>query len=218
MRRSLGTLASQLVRQLGAEAPSATSCGPSTSGRVELSAWAAAVGRQRWVSAGTGAAAAAAAAAGASACPTAAAAAAAAAATGGRRGPPTGMRAVRLALQNYKQLSKARLSALVVATAAAGYAAGSREAIDWRGMGWTALGTMLASSSANALNQAYERVNDGLMKRTMNRPLPAGRMSRAHALAFAAACGVGGVWLLAEKVRCGGGGAGTCGGGRDVFR
>jgi protoheme IX farnesyltransferase len=100
---------------------------------------------------------------------------------------------------DYKQLSKFRLSALVVSTAAAGYAAGSKEGINWQGMGWTCLGTMLASSSANALNQAYERVNDGQMRRTLNRPLPAGRMSRAHALAFAAITGAGGVWLLLEK-------------------
>jgi hypothetical protein len=46
----------------------------------------------------------------------------------------------------------------------------------------------------------YEKFNDGLMKRTMNRPLPTGRMSRAHALAFAAVAGGGGVWLLADKV------------------
>ncbi|EFN55266.1 hypothetical protein CHLNCDRAFT_23545 [Chlorella variabilis] len=102
-------------------------------------------------------------------------------------------------LQNYKQLSKMRLSLLVVSTAAAGYAAGSKERIDWAGLGWTCLGTMMASSSANALNQVYERVNDGLMKRTMNRPLPTGRMSVRHALAFAALAGAGGVWLLADK-------------------
>jgi heme O synthase-like polyprenyltransferase len=113
------------------------------------------------------------------------------------------MRWVRLMANNYKQLSKMRLSMLVVSTAAAGYAAGSRERIDWGGMGWTCLGTMLASCSANALNQVYEKVNDGMMKRTMNRPLPTGRVSRAHALAFAALAGVGGVWLLAEKVRGG---------------
>jgi protoheme IX farnesyltransferase len=111
------------------------------------------------------------------------------------------MRWVRLMANNYKQLSKMRLSMLVVSTAAAGYTAGSRERIDWGGMGWTCLGTMLASSSANALNQVYEKVNDGMMKRTMNRPLPTGRVSRGHALAFAALAGVGGVWLLAEKVR-----------------
>lgn len=195
MRRQLGQLAGQLCRQLGAEAPVAGPCIPSTSGRVELTAWAAA-GRQRWLSTSTAAAAAAAgSSAAASGCATAAAA------VGGRRGPPTGLRSIKLMWQNYKQLSKFRLSLLVVATSAAGYAAGSREQIDWGGMGWTALGTMMASSSANALNQVYEKVNDGLMKRTMNRPLPTGRVSRPHALAFAAACGIGGVWLLAEKVR-----------------
>ena len=189
MRRSLALLGRQLLAE-------AASCGPagapSTSGRGELASWAAPAGRQRWFSAG--AAAATAAAGGASACATAAAAH-----TG--RGPPTGLRKLRLMVQNYKQLSKMRLSLLVVATSAAGYAAGSDEHIDWAGMGWTSLGTMLASSSANALNQVYEKVNDGLMKRTMNRPLPTGRMSRPHALAFAAACGLSGVWLLAEKVR-----------------
>ena len=188
MRRSLALLG----RQLLAEASCGHAGAPSTSGRSELSSWAAAAGRQRWFSAGT--AAAAAAAGGASACATAAA-------THTGRGPPTGMRKLRLMVQNYKQLSKMRLSLLVVATSAAGYAAGSGEHIDWAGMGWTSLGTMLASSSANALNQVYEKVNDGLMKRTMNRPLPTGRMSRPHALAFAAACGLGGVWLLADKVR-----------------
>lgn len=66
-------------------------------------------------------------------------------------------------------------------------------------MGWTSLGTALASSSANALNQVYEKYNDARMKRTAHRPLPAGRMSRGHALAFAAVTGIGGVWLLANK-------------------
>lgn len=183
MRRHLAALGRQLL------ADAASCSAPSTSRRCELaSSWAAAASRQRWFSAG-----AAAAAGGASACATAAAAH-----TG--RGPPTGLRKLRLMMQNYKQLSKMRLSLLVVATSAAGYAAGSGERIDWAGMGWTSLGTMLASSSANALNQVYEKVNDGLMKRTMNRPLPTGRVSRLHGLAFAAACGLGGVWLLAEKV------------------
>ena len=59
-------------------------------------------------------------------------------------------------LKNYKQLSKFRLSGLVVATAAAGYVAASKESIQWEGLGWTSLGTMLCSSSANALNQLYE--------------------------------------------------------------
>lgn len=132
--------------------------------------------------------------------PAAASAAAAAASTAASRRPARGaLHAVRSLLRDYKQLSKARLSALVVSTAAAGYAAGSQESIDWAGMGWTALGTAMAASSANALNQLYEVANDARMKRTAMRPLPAGRMSRLHALAFALAAGGGGVWLLADK-------------------
>jgi hypothetical protein len=56
-------------------------------------------------------------------------------------------------LQLYKQLSKARLSALVVSTACVGYVAGSGEKIDWPGLGWTAVGTFAAAASANAWNQ-----------------------------------------------------------------
>ncbi|GAQ88088.1 Heme A farnesyltransferase [Klebsormidium nitens] len=99
----------------------------------------------------------------------------------------------------YYELSKARLSALVVATAAGGYIMGSGEVIDWAGLGWTSLGTYMAAASANAFNQVIEISNDGRMRRTMRRPLPSGRMSRAHALSFAITMGVGGVSLLASK-------------------
>lgn len=114
--------------------------------------------------------------------------------------PPTSfMKQLRALLRDYKQLSKARLSALVVATSAAGYVAASPAAIDWKGLGWTSLGTMLAASSANACNQIYEIANDARMKRTALRPLPAGRMSKPHAIAFALITGAGGVALLWEK-------------------
>jgi hypothetical protein len=115
-------------------------------------------------------------------------------------------RRLRAVLRDYKQLSKAKLSALVVLTASAGFAAGSDGAIDWAKLAWTSLGTFGAAACANGLNQAYEMSNDALMARTRGRPLPAGRMSRAHALAFAAAAGAAGLWMLAEKVRLGGSG------------
>lgn len=49
-------------------------------------------------------------------------------------------------------------------------------------------------------SQIYEVKLDSLMKRTMNRPLPSGRLSRLHALAFALGTGVAGTTLLATKV------------------
>ena len=64
------------------------------------------------------------------------------------------VRSWRAWLKVYKQLSKARLSALVVATAGAGFVAGSGEHIEWGKFGWTAVGTMACAASANALNQA----------------------------------------------------------------
>jgi len=99
-------------------------------------------------------------------------------------------------LKVYRQLSKARLSALVVATAAAGYAAGSPEEVDYVGMAWASLGTALCSAAANALNQAYEIKTDALMTRTMARPLPAGRITRFHAVVFAGLSAVAGVSCL----------------------
>lgn len=107
---------------------------------------------------------------------------------------------VRELAQLYKQLSKAKLSALVVSTTAAGFVAGSGETIDWTKLWWTYVGTTAAASSANALNQIYEVANDSLMKRTARRPLPTGKMSMAHAIAFAAITGIGGVGILASQV------------------
>lgn len=100
---------------------------------------------------------------------------------------------------NYKQLSKFKLSTLVVATAAGGFVAGSGESVDWAGLGWTALGTYGAAACANTLNQLYEVANDARMSRTMNRPLPAGRMTRMHAALFALITGTAGVAILYDK-------------------
>jgi hypothetical protein len=124
------------------------------------------------------------------------------------RASPSLQRSARGLLRDLKQLSKARLSALVVLTAAAGFAAGSGDTLDWAGMAWTCAGTFGAAACANTLNQVYEIANDRRMSRTCNRPLPAGRLGRLQALAFAATMGAGGLWILAEKVgEEGGGGA-----------
>ena len=107
--------------------------------------------------------------------------------------------AIRAALDRlrvYQDLSKFKLSVFVVSTAATGYVLGSGERVDWREMGVVSLGTFLCSASANAFNQVFEKTNDGKMARTMRRPLPAGRCSRAHALAFGVVSGIAGYVLL----------------------
>ncbi|KAJ1284377.1 hypothetical protein BS78_03G199200 [Paspalum vaginatum] len=99
----------------------------------------------------------------------------------------------------YWELSKARLSALVVATSGSGYVLGSGNIVDIAGLCCTCAGTMMVAASANTLNQVIEIKNDAKMKRTMRRPLPSGRISPAHAAMWATSVGVAGTALLAWK-------------------
>lgn len=64
------------------------------------------------------------------------------------------MSGIKRLLQDYKQLSKFKLSSLVVLTASAGFVAASGEHIDYAKLGWTCLGTLGAAACANTLNQA----------------------------------------------------------------
>jgi protoheme IX farnesyltransferase len=59
------------------------------------------------------------------------------------------------------------------------------------------LGTALAVGSANALNMWFERHTDALMRRTRNRPLPAGRLAPRTALVFGLVLGLVGIATLA---------------------
>lgn len=118
---------------------------------------------------------------------------------------------IRTKLASYLELGKARLSAMVVASAAVGYLVASRNLLAaeaasrsgaggssfWSGLLTTLLGTMLAALGANAFNQWLEAPQDARMLRTRGRPLPAGLLSNAEALAFAAACSLAGPLLLA---------------------
>ncbi|QNM81841.1 protoheme IX farnesyltransferase [Sphingomonas sabuli] len=64
-------------------------------------------------------------------------------------------------------------------------------------IGFTAiLCIALAAGAAGALNQWYEHDLDALMRRTANRPLPAGRMDRQTALHFGVGLGVFSVVLM----------------------
>ena len=56
----------------------------------------------------------------------------------------------------YATLTKARLSTLVVVTAAVGFFMASGASVDWWRLLWTIMGTMACALSANALNQVFE--------------------------------------------------------------
>jgi protoheme IX farnesyltransferase len=93
----------------------------------------------------------------------------------------------------YLELTKPRITFLIVLTAAAGFALASRASIDYTGLVRAMVGIALLSSGIATINQYMERDLDALMRRTANRPLPSGKLLPWEALAF----GVG-LTVLAE--------------------
>lgn len=55
---------------------------------------------------------------------------------------------------------------------------------------------LLVTGSANAINQAVESDTDSVMKRTANRPVASGKMSKVEALLFATIAGTLGTFLM----------------------
>jgi len=102
-----------------------------------------------------------------------------------------------VAAADLAELVKARLSLLTLATAMAGFALGVKDSWNWLLLVATLGGTALCAAGAAALNQWWEREHDGLMKRTRQRPLPAGRMTSSDALVAGLVLSVSGVLCLA---------------------
>ncbi len=93
----------------------------------------------------------------------------------------------------YAELSKPRITFLIVLTAAAGFALATRGRIDYLRMVSAMIGIGLLSSGIATLNQYMERDLDALMRRTADRPLPSGKLLPREALVFGA-----GLTVLAE--------------------
>ena len=95
------------------------------------------------------------------------------------------------------ELTKPRITALVVASAAAGFLLGAAT-FDLALFAQAMLGVGLVASGTSAMNQVLERDVDALMGRTRSRPLPAGRIGTPTAAIVAGALAAGGiVWLWA---------------------
>ncbi|MFA0752943.1 MAG: hypothetical protein IMHGJWDQ_000710 [Candidatus Fervidibacter sp.] len=103
-------------------------------------------------------------------------------------------------LCDYAQLVKVKLSMLVLVTVAVGYLLALRNSLTevWGHFALTLLGAFGVITAANAFNQVWERETDAVMRRTMNRPLPAKRMSLTEALLVATGAGIGGLAILAS--------------------
>jgi heme o synthase len=110
-------------------------------------------------------------------------------------------------MRDYIELTKPRITWLILMSTGIGYFFGLRGATNW----WdffrnihllsllnTVLGTGLIASGTAALNQWYERDADRKMRRTADRPLPSGKLTSGRALAFGIALSIAGfveLWL-----------------------
>jgi len=107
---------------------------------------------------------------------------------------------IRQLLYDYAELTKLRVTTLIVMTAWCGFYFGASKS-GLSSFSWTLfnalLGIGLVSAGTAALNEVMEFQVDGRMRRTANRPIPAGRMSLLHGLIAGVALTVGGAFYLA---------------------
>lgn len=93
---------------------------------------------------------------------------------------------------DFLELTKPRITALVLLTAAVGYAVAGRVAFEAPHFLLFLAGTALLCAGASTLNQYVERDADARMLRTHRRPIPAGRVRPEEALRFGLAlCAIG---------------------------
>jgi heme o synthase len=114
---------------------------------------------------------------------------------------PTALAAARARLTDFYELTKPRMNFLVVVTTMVGFFMATRAPFtDWALLVHTLVGTALAAAGASVLNQYVERGPDVLMRRTANRPLPAGRIAPIEALVFGVGLSAGGAFYLSAFV------------------
>lgn len=100
----------------------------------------------------------------------------------------------------YLELTKPRVTFLVVITTAAGFYLASTGAIGFSLLFHTLVGTALVAGGTAVLNQFLEREADGKMHRTERRPLPSGRLSASSAMRFGLMLVIAGTLYLVMAV------------------
>ena len=98
-------------------------------------------------------------------------------------------------ISDFKQLTKVGLSLSVVFSSVAGYLLGA-DVINLWIVVQLAVGGYLMVGASNAFNQVIEKDTDALMKRTMYRPIPTGRMKVSTALIIAITFTILGIAML----------------------
>ena len=101
--------------------------------------------------------------------------------------------------RDYAELTKLRVTTLIIMTAWCGYYFGALKSgvssLSW-GLFHALLGIGLVSGGTAALNEVMEWKTDGNMRRTAQRPIPAGRFSLLHATLVGTLTMLGGALYL----------------------
>jgi len=100
---------------------------------------------------------------------------------------------------DYLELTKPRLSLLSVLTALVGYLAARPPSQPLKLM-FVVIGTSLAAGGVAALNQWMEHETDAQMKRTADRPIPAGKVATGSAFVIGMLMCIAALFLLFAKV------------------
>ena len=106
-----------------------------------------------------------------------------------------------LIIADFKEITKVRLAISVVFSSIAGYFLGAYE-LQLASILLLSFGGYCMVGASNAYNQVIEKDLDALMKRTQNRPIPAGRMSVKTAMTVAiilTILGVVSLYILSPK-------------------
>ena len=103
-------------------------------------------------------------------------------------------------ISDFNKLIKLRLTLTVVFSASVSFLIGSRVQGDIIWINWVILtfGGFLVTSSANGFNEIIEKDFDKLMSRTMDRPIPSGRMNTGQALVLSLFMGIAGTLILVK--------------------
>lgn len=115
--------------------------------------------------------------------------------------PPPALPLSRSRWLDLVELTKPRIAVMVLFTVAVGALLACRGAVEVSQLLHALLGTGLVAAGASALNQLLERRSDARMRRTENRPLPAGRLQPIEVLLFGATLSVGGLAYLTLTCR-----------------
>src|SRR4029453_18954109 len=91
---------------------------------------------------------------------------------------------VRDRVAAFAELTKPRITFLIVLPSAVGYSFASPAGVNYVGLVSALFGIALLSSGIATLNQYVERDLDALMRRTADRPLPSGKLLPWEALLF----------------------------------